>query len=270
MQLFHAIVALSALFLSAKRSIKNIHALKHYQLSLPTLMDSLRKPQDLTCNGTLFTHYFLLLYEIAASEHSRECIWQQHLTQLLSIVVTRAEMNGKERLPFLIWNLVVIDVYAALTAGGDGEFVETLLKHKLIPNPADMIPQMAVKTEEIPAQILLFHDVLVFKQRVVLQAAALARLARKFRWDNTDFTDRSYREQKVLQFNVELRTLWETYRPQCIQAITINNHISSSTHPRVQELFEHVRFPLFACLNACLNAWLILPCTRRWLYTTFA
>lgn len=64
LQLYHALMAFSALSMSYNNGVPNLDALQHYQQALPSLQSSLRTEQDLTSDGVFLTHFILLLYEV--------------------------------------------------------------------------------------------------------------------------------------------------------------------------------------------------------------
>ena len=63
-QLYHAMMALSALSLAHRDGAQNVDALQHYQQALPSLNATLKSTSDLSSDGALFTNLFLLLYEV--------------------------------------------------------------------------------------------------------------------------------------------------------------------------------------------------------------
>ena len=60
-------MAFSALSMAHSTGIQNLDALQHYQQALPSLQYSLQSPSDLSSDGTLLTHFILLLYEVSES-----------------------------------------------------------------------------------------------------------------------------------------------------------------------------------------------------------
>ena len=66
-QLYHAILAVSALSLAVQEGTERLDALQHYQQVLPALQLSLRSPDDLSSDGAFLTHFLLLIYEVRAT-----------------------------------------------------------------------------------------------------------------------------------------------------------------------------------------------------------
>ncbi|KAK6534583.1 hypothetical protein TWF281_005893 [Arthrobotrys megalospora] len=132
--LFHAMMAVSAFSFEHRSPNGNnfVQSLQHYQAVLPALQSSLSSPVDLTSDGILYTHFFLLLYEIAAAEAGRPNLWQQHLSQLRSFLFERVLLDTSGATPFIIWYLVAIDVISSLAGVEDGDLTESFLRSHLI------------------------------------------------------------------------------------------------------------------------------------------
>ena len=58
-------MALSASSLAHRDGSQNIDALQYYEKALTPLQNNSRNEQDLASNGTFFTHFILLLYEVS-------------------------------------------------------------------------------------------------------------------------------------------------------------------------------------------------------------
>lgn len=71
-QLFHALMALTALSMDNRGGVQNLDALQHYQKALPSLQNSLRASEDLSSDVALLTHFILLLYEVRVSDSKDE------------------------------------------------------------------------------------------------------------------------------------------------------------------------------------------------------
>ncbi|KAK6361915.1 hypothetical protein TWF730_005623 [Orbilia blumenaviensis] len=132
--LFHAMMAVSAFSFEHRSPNGNnfVQSLQHYQAVLPALQSSLSSPIDLTSDGILYTHFFLLLYEIAAAEAGRPNLWQQNLSQLRSFIFERGQPDNSGATPFIIWYLVAIDVISSLAGVEDGNLTESFLRSHLI------------------------------------------------------------------------------------------------------------------------------------------
>jgi serine phosphatase RsbU (regulator of sigma subunit) len=66
-QLFHAMMAISALSLATRNGLQSTNALEHYQQVITTLQQAAR--QNPSSDGRFFTHFLLLLYEVRAIVH---------------------------------------------------------------------------------------------------------------------------------------------------------------------------------------------------------
>lgn len=62
-------MALSALSLAHQKSASSLDAIDHYGQALPSLQATLKTDEDLDSDGALFTHFFLLLYEVRKISH---------------------------------------------------------------------------------------------------------------------------------------------------------------------------------------------------------
>jgi len=180
-------------------------------------------------------------------------MWQQHLTQLLRILITRVEMYGKERLPYVVWSLIIIDTYAALTAGGNGELAGTLAENSLIPNPQH-ITELLV-TVETPESLTLFQEVLGLTQKVVTLAGKLGQLSHKLRDPAAAVDMAVYGESECYRIVYQLKNVWQVEQPRVenlITAATITGVSISTTPgsvilPQVQETYEHVGLLFSLC-----------------------
>lgn len=63
-------MAFSALSMAHTTGVQNLEALQHYQQALPSLQYSLQGPSDLSSDGTLLTHFTLLLYDVSDPDRS--------------------------------------------------------------------------------------------------------------------------------------------------------------------------------------------------------
>lgn len=68
-QLYHAMMALSALSLADREGVQNLDALNHYQRTLPSLQQMMHSEEDLFSTGLMLTHFILLLYEVCLSNY---------------------------------------------------------------------------------------------------------------------------------------------------------------------------------------------------------
>ena len=73
-QLYHAVMAFTALSMAYRSGIGNLDALQHYQTALPTLQASLQSDHDLSSDGALLTHFMLLLYEVCPSHQLQSMV----------------------------------------------------------------------------------------------------------------------------------------------------------------------------------------------------
>ncbi|KAI9849047.1 MAG: hypothetical protein M1838_000301 [Thelocarpon superellum] len=182
--LYHSMLALSSLSLDHREGNRSVDALQHYQQALPSLNDSVRHQHDLSSDGFLFTHFFLLLYEIGAAQQGASTLWSVHLMRLTDIVVARHDILRHEPHPFLLLFVAMIDTHAALCQCGDGRFVEIVVKNNLIPT----VPDHAATTPD-PSRPPgaasdapdLYRPFLQFHLHLLLLTSRLGLLSRDFR-----------------------------------------------------------------------------------------
>jgi hypothetical protein len=65
LQLYHAMMAVSALSLAHQDGRRSVDALQHYQQAFPSLHTFLRRNEDLCSDGLFLTHFLLLVYEVS-------------------------------------------------------------------------------------------------------------------------------------------------------------------------------------------------------------
>ncbi|KAK6528870.1 hypothetical protein TWF694_004101 [Orbilia ellipsospora] len=222
--LFHAMMAVSAFSLEHKGPNGNnfVQSLQHYQAVLPALQSSLSSPVDLTSDGILYTHFFLLLYEIAAAEAGRPNLWQQNLSQLQNFLFERALLNTTGAIPFIIWYLVAIDVISSLAGVEDGNLTESFLRNNMITDFKKSFASSAgangLSIFTSPAQQALeneaFLQALSLNQELILLGSTIAktRVALKTASPLADFASdeiqASVRESQVHQILEELQRVW--------------------------------------------------------------
>ncbi|KAL2074653.1 hypothetical protein VTL71DRAFT_8432 [Oculimacula yallundae] len=89
--LYNAILAVSALSMAHRERLDRVDALQYYQLAI----EGLRQQTVLDSMNMLYTHYFLLLYEVAACENrvSLELGHMEQLTRLIHWYFTTSITN---------------------------------------------------------------------------------------------------------------------------------------------------------------------------------
>ncbi|KAJ6262387.1 hypothetical protein Dda_3195 [Drechslerella dactyloides] len=228
--LFHAMMAVSAFSFGHKNPSANhlVQSLQHYQAVLPALQSRLSSPVDLTSDGILYTHFFLLIYEIAAAEAGRPNLWQQNLSQLRSLLFERALLNSSGATPFIIWYLVVIDVIASLAGVDDGGLTESFLRNNLVADfkktfvPSAMADGLSIFSS--PAHQALeneaFLQALSLNQELILLGSTIARTRVALKTTplpseyassdplSTSDIQASLRESQVQQILEQLQRVW--------------------------------------------------------------
>jgi hypothetical protein len=88
-----------------------------------------------------------------------------------------------ETYDFLVWLVCRIDIYALLSASGNGIFVEILLKDNMLPAPERTLPPITLGQESIlyPEEQPFFPALHKLNQEVLLVALRVGQLARDLR-----------------------------------------------------------------------------------------
>lgn len=234
-------------------------ALQHYQQALPSLQASLRTESDLASDGVFLTHFMLLLYETAAGELYGMSLWQQHISQLLRIVLLRRQMYECEPYSFIVWWVANIDTHVVLSGMGNGRFVETMLRHNLLPSgleaddnhqPATSIPAATPANPNLSDPLYSsLPSALAFHRRICTLAAQLGLLARDLRAEvhrsstSHDPVALSLRQQRVAGFQDLLRRTWAAQVPTSFSG----GYANLVTRVEDRGLFEHVSANVSCC-----------------------
>ncbi len=241
-------MAFSALSMSYKSGIPNLDALQHYQKALPSLQASLRTEADLTSDGVFLTHFILLLYEISAGEPRGLSLWAQHIDQLRRITLLRHQIHGCEPYSFIVWWVASIDTHVVLSGMGNGEFIETMLRHNLLPSGKDPENPYLVYDHSpsgglaSPLSSEALPSALAFHRRICILAADLALMGRDLRAEeratphsrSPGCTRRWQERIGVLQDT--LRRTWNVQMPVSVA----NGYCNQVLPVGARGIFEHV------------------------------
>ena len=175
-------MAFSGLSMAHKNSIPGVDALQHYQQALPLLQASIQSEEDLASDGVFLTHFILLLYEIAAGEPRGLSLWGQHISQLQRIILLRRDLHGTEPYTFIVWWVASIDAHVVLSGMGQGDFIEAMLRHRLLPTGIGSDSEQA-PTRNLPpsGDWGALPSSLAFHRRICVLAAEIALLTRDLR-----------------------------------------------------------------------------------------
>lgn len=246
-QLYHALMAFSALSMSYKTGSPNFDALQHYQEAFPCLQASLHGEEDLASDGVFLTHFMLLLYEIAAGEDRGLSLWSEHISQLLRIVLLRRDRNGHEPYGFIVWWVANIDVHALLSGMGNGEFVETMLRRNLLPSglKGDKNHRHHSGDTSTLTKYEALPSALAFHRRISTLAAELGLMARDMRaeelrnpHDRSPATIRG-RQDRIGKLQDTLRRTWNAQMPASVAKGYCNQVLPVGA----RGIFEHVSHP---------------------------
>ncbi|TGZ84044.1 hypothetical protein EX30DRAFT_393575 [Ascodesmis nigricans] len=185
----------------------DIDAVCHYAAALPKVRASLKNGHEMTSDANLYKHFILLIFDIITTQRDHQNFWQSQLEQIANILITRVNLRGPEKFCYLVWNIILLDVHATLTAFGTGELVMKLAHPNTFPRPEDIAEAMMdayharhERTHPVPydgessfhyttgfhppAQKNTLTNVIKFYQDVVLNATRMARAARSIRRRN--------------------------------------------------------------------------------------
>ena len=217
-------MAFSGLSMAHKNSIPSLDALQHYQQALPLLQASIQSEEDLASDGVFLTHFILLLYEIAAGEPRGISLWGQHISQLQRIIMLRRELYGTEPYSFILWWVASIDVHVILSGMGQGECVEAMLRHRLLPTGIESNNELAPALNlRSPGDGAALPSSLAFHRRICVLAAEIAMLTRDLRNEarrllprlpSTSIMNRWQQQIGVLQDT--LRRTWNVQMPASV------------------------------------------------------
>lgn len=174
-------------------------------------------------------------------------MWQSHLDQLIQIVVTKADLEGKDTHPSAIWFLLVVDTYAALATGGKGDLVDVLEEMHLIPDASLLVPYTLTRGRDGISEFERDSLISATKahQQVVLLAAKLAKLSRNFdyidesRGSPLDQQEVSNRQEQIQQILAEMRDLLRYQIFDSLVALDCCDKSSSRMHSIYYQVFPH-------------------------------
>ncbi|PYH76129.1 hypothetical protein BO82DRAFT_347741 [Aspergillus uvarum CBS 121591] len=129
--LYHALTAISALSLARQGNHHNLDPSHYYHQTISTLQSRIQSNEDLLSDGSFLSHFLLLVYEVMACNVANSSLWSHHVSQLLHISLLRRSTPGPEPLPFVVWWVCNVDLYALLSGAGTGEYVRAVLNHQL-------------------------------------------------------------------------------------------------------------------------------------------
>ena len=213
--------------------------------------------------------------QIAAGEPLRLSLWPQHIEQLLRITLLRREIYGHEPYSFIVWWLASIDTHVVLSGAGNGVFVETMLRHNILPSGMD--PQDPYHTYHYnspscglasPRRYKALPSALAFHRRITILAAELGLLARDIRIEEKQNpNDRSAatvksRQERIGVLQDTLRRAWNVQSPVSVASGYCNEDLPIEA----RGIFEHVSVTLsislwkFADLSNILRTRVGDPC----------
>ncbi|KAF7906729.1 hypothetical protein EAF00_001008 [Botryotinia globosa] len=186
--LYLAILALSSLSLSQSNHIPFEEVLKRYHMVITALGSSVKTEEDAYSDGALFTHYLLLLFEVAATGHRGFNMWEQHSDRILCILQLRQKAYGKEPHGFIIVYTSYIDMYALLTTTGTGSFSKTIIEQNMLPPPEDALQNRSLNMSFNSEALRQMPDLLRMSRELTLIALEMAHTGRKLKSEEEDLS----------------------------------------------------------------------------------
>ncbi|TGO65859.1 hypothetical protein BOTNAR_0074g00320 [Botryotinia narcissicola] len=170
------------------KDILQITLLKRYHMVITALGSSVKTEEDAYSDGALFTHYLLLLLEVAATGHREFNMWEQHSDRILCILQLRQKAYGKEPHGFIIVYTSYIDMYALLTTTGTGSFSKTIIEQNMLPPPEDALQNRSLNMIFNSEALRQMPDLLRMSRELTLIALKMAHTARKLKSDEKDLS----------------------------------------------------------------------------------
>ncbi|KAF5878013.1 uncharacterized protein Bfra_000179 [Botrytis fragariae] len=187
-KLYLAILALSSLSLSQLNNSPFEDVLERYHMVITALGSSLKTTEDAHSDGALFTHYLLLLFEVAATGHREFNMWEQHSDRILCILQLRQKIYGKEPHGFIIVYTSYVDMYALLTTTGTGSFSKAIIEQNMLPPPEDALENRSLNMIFIPEALRQMPDLLKMNRELTLIALEMAQTGRKLKIEEKDLS----------------------------------------------------------------------------------
>ncbi|TGO85728.1 hypothetical protein BPOR_0370g00080 [Botrytis porri] len=217
--LYLAILALSSLSLSQLNHIPFEDVLERYHMVITALGNSVKTEEDARSDGALFTHYLLLLFEVAATGHRTLNMWEQHSSRIQSILQLRQKAYGKEPHGFIIVYTLYVDMYALLTTTGTGSFSKTIIEQNMLPPPEDALENQSINMIIMPEAFRQMPDLLRMNRELTLIALEMAQTGRALKVEQQDLSKprlevnmdecRSMHELHILL--MEFRETWSRF-----------------------------------------------------------
>jgi len=252
-------MALSASSLAHRDGLQNIDALQYYERALTPLQNNSINEQDLASNGTFFTHFILLLYEVGFRRElpplmltymqiaAAEPLWPTYLANLDRIAQVRRDVHGAEPFPAVLWWVCIIDILALLSGSGMGSFIANMIGRGQVPTTAALLgtPSLVERGAPTTQEATMMPVILEFHRTMSLLAAELGFIAKELREFETRALPEETRakvariglwQQQVLAIRDKLKLTWRTQIPYALAT----NPRDQQLPTRIRGIFEHV------------------------------
>ena len=248
-------MALSALSLACQESSQSVYALQHYQQAIGPLQ-KLQSKRDLASNGAFLTHFILLVYEVGfgsvwlfESTNSRqiagtEDLWSSHLSTLRSIIGQRREILETEPFPYVTWWICQIDINALLSGSGNGELIDELARHEMVPTSTELreSPKLLDSGSMFPESWDTMSEAWDLHSQMSLHAATIGHSSRQMRKmagrqpGTSPRRQAAERQQQAARLRERLKQSWESQMPRFLPNVAKLDALSGG----VRDILEYV------------------------------
>lgn len=194
--------------------------------------------------------------QVSAAEQGGSNMWLPHIRSLSAIVLKRHEMFGsKERHPWIRFYVMVIDAFATLSSCSNGEFIDMLVQHDLLPYRGNALAPLAIGSARhlYPEEEPVFEPVQRFNVRILVLATQLGQLAQGLRKEAEQRSRKDGpgavptppqeqgRRHRVAELRNALTSMWRTEMPSVIRERRLDG--ASELPLRVENIYHHVSNP---------------------------
>ncbi|EME39143.1 hypothetical protein DOTSEDRAFT_75032 [Dothistroma septosporum NZE10] len=254
--LHNAICAVSALHLaySGRSSLED--AMQHYHQALAASATA-TSPNDLISDCVFFRHFLLFVYDICIPMQNEDGanMWAEHLNHLRRIAAQRRGVFNNDSYSHTVWVIMELDIAACLLGSGNCDFVRTIMDQGLLPPLAQQIPSSSMSPGQgafSPEEAHIFPPILALNQSIVLQTAALAQTAQRYRLEaRSRDTAPSPGTWARLQANSaqlqgDMHTTWQRYCPEYLVPYLFQTGVNLPE--RVKIVFEQATLRYHAAI----------------------
>lgn len=169
-------------------------------------------------------------------------MWEGHLGQLHRIITARMETIGHEQKPYVVWWAVMLDTYASLTAGGNGELVNMFADCDYLMPRWELLaePLRGCESDGVVETFILVHNL---AQKIVFCAGRIGRLSHRMRANRDADSTKDLYSHNICYTNLyEIRESWVREQPVIEKYVNglILREPNSQVLPIINETYKHV------------------------------